>query len=158
MIEAIKRFFSERIDGQAKPETGSEEQRMRLATAALLIETARADHSENDVEFVTLERALERTFSLSTEQTQELVRLAAEEVEASTSHYQFTSLINASFTLEQKVYVIELMWQVAYADGHLDKYEEYLVRRISELIYVPHRDFVAAKHRVMERMGIAPDR
>jgi len=156
MIEAIKQFFSERIASRAEPEDAGE-QRMRLATAALLIEMARADHSEDDVEFVTLERALEKTFSLDAEQTRELVQLAAQEVDAATSHYQFTSLINGSFAPEEKVYVIELMWQVAYADGQLDKYEEHLVRRIADLIYVPHRDFVAAKHRTMERMGIAQD-
>lgn len=156
MIDAIKQFFAERIAAREETEDAGE-RRMRLATAALLIETARADHSEDDVEFLTLERALEKTFSLTADETRELVKLAAAEVDASTSHYQFTSLINASFTPEQKVQVIELMWQVAYADRELDKYEEYLVRRIADLLYVPHRDFMAAKHRVMERIGIAQD-
>jgi len=66
------------------------------------------------------------------------------------SLYQFTGLINQHFTPEQKVRVVEMLWQVAYADGHLDPYEEALVRKIADLIHVPHRQFIQAKHRVAE--------
>ena len=67
-----------------------------------------------------------------------------------TCYYDLTRLINNGFSAAQKVKVIELMWEVAYADDKLQKYEEALVRKVADLIYVPHSDFIAAKHRILE--------
>ncbi|MDX1811364.1 MAG: TerB family tellurite resistance protein, partial [Gammaproteobacteria bacterium] len=66
--------------------------------------------------------------------------------------YEFTSLINNGFSPEEKVKIIELMWQVAYSDKELEKYEEALVRKIADLLYVPHTAFIAAKHRVISSL------
>lgn len=154
MIEAIKQFFAQHLDTDGAGETDLE-RRVRLAAAALLIETARADHSEDAAELDTLRRAVQRTFSLDDQQTRELIEVAGQRASDSTSHYQFTSLIKDHFSPEQKTHLIELMWQVAFADRSLDKYEEHLVRKIAELLYVPHRDFIAAKHRAMEKAGLA---
>ena len=79
--------------------------------------------------------------------TEELIRLAEEETKQATDYYQFTSLINKGFSQEEKIQVVELMWQVAYADGHMDKYEDHLVRKLANLMHVSHKDFIAAKHR-----------
>jgi uncharacterized tellurite resistance protein B-like protein len=76
------------------------------------------------------------------------VSLAEEAAHHATSDYEFTSLINKGFTPEQKVKVVEHLWEVAFADRELHKYEEHLVRRIADLLYVSHTDFIAAKHRV----------
>ena len=66
-------------------------------------------------------------------------------------------LINRHFSQEEKNHIVELLWEVAYADGELDKYEEHLVRKLADLIYVPHRSFIRAKHRAKARLG-AEDR
>ncbi|MGD8559291.1 MAG: TerB family tellurite resistance protein, partial [Gammaproteobacteria bacterium] len=71
-----------------------------------------------------------------------------------TCYYEFTSLINDEFTPADKAQIIELMWQVAYADDELEKYEEALVRKIADLLYVPHTQFIAAKHRVKSQRGL----
>ncbi len=153
MIDAIKRFFAQHLetDGAAEADL---ERRVRLAAAALLIETARADHSEEAAEVEALRRAVQRTFDLDEEATSELIDVAGRRANNSTSHYQFTSLIKDHFSPEQKTHLIELMWQVAFADRELDKYEEHLVRKIADLLYVPHRDFIAAKHRAMHKAGL----
>ena len=66
------------------------------------------------------------------------------------NHGQHARLINDEFNREQKIHLIEQLWRVAFADQELDRYEEALVRKISELLHVPHRDFIQAKHRVQE--------
>ncbi|VAW74668.1 hypothetical protein MNBD_GAMMA13-1182, partial [hydrothermal vent metagenome] len=115
---------------------------------ALLFEMLRADDSEHPDERVALERILQERFNLSAEETRTLSDLADQEATEAVSLYPFTGLINDYFTPEQKVQVVEMLWQIAYADTNLNPYEEALVRKIADLIYVPHRDFIQAKHRV----------
>lgn len=148
MLRAIQDYFRTRIEPDSQ--AGPDRRGLQLATAALLFEMLRADNEEHPDERRALERALATCFDLSEAQTRELARLADREASDSVSLYQFTGLINAHFTPEQKVQVVEMLWQVAYADGQLDPYEEALVRKIADLIHVPHRDFIRAKHRVTE--------
>ncbi len=92
-------------------------------------------------------------FKLSGSQAQELVSLAEQEMAQAADYYQFTSLINKNFEMSQKVKMIEYFWKIAFADGRLDKCEGHIIRKVSELLYVPHREFIAAKHRVDTRQG-----
>jgi len=119
----------------------------KLATAALMIEMMRMDDHIHDDEEAALLVLIKDKFELSDEETNELVNLAKSELKDSTDYYQFTSLINKQFSYAEKIHVIELLWQLAYADNVLDQDEEYLVRKISELIYVSHVDFITAKHK-----------
>ena len=148
MLRAIQEFFQSRIEPDAQ--AGPDEHGLHLATAALLFEMLRADDNEHPEERAALERVLQEQFDLSGDETCELAKLADQEAAEAASLYQFTGLINENFTAEQKVSVVEMLWQVAYADGRLDPYEEALVRKIADLIYVPHREFIRAKHRVQE--------
>jgi uncharacterized tellurite resistance protein B-like protein len=84
----------------------------------------------------------------------ELIALAEQEAAEATSLYQFTHLIDKGFSHEQKARVVELLWQVAFADGHLEAREEAVVRRVADLIHVPHKTYVAAKIRARAN---APD-
>jgi uncharacterized tellurite resistance protein B-like protein len=152
MLDAIRRFFSDQL-APAGGAGANREHRLQLATTALLLEVARADQDVHKLELETVKSAVARTFQLSADEVGELVRLSAEQVRDSTSDYPFTSLINDSFEPVDKARLIEMLWEVAYADGELDKYEEHLIRRVADLIYVPHREFIAAKLRVAERVG-----
>lgn len=159
MLQSIKRFFDDRIAGLMQGEGMSaeeQEHRLQLATAALMLEVARADRVWDDLELDEIQLAVGRCFDLSREDANALIDLADDEVRNSTSHYGFTSLINAEFQPEQKVKLVEMLWRVAFADGQLDKYEENLVRRVSDLIHVPHKDFIAAKLRVTDGGGRVP--
>jgi uncharacterized tellurite resistance protein B-like protein len=148
MLRAIQDFFRDRMDPD---QSGKHDQHsLQLATAALLFEMLRADFDEHPEEYVALERALQRSFSLTASETRQLAQLADQEAVDAVSLYQFTGLINQHFSAGDKVQVIEMLWQVAYADGRVDRYEEALVRKISDLLHVPHRDFIQAKHRVQE--------
>jgi uncharacterized tellurite resistance protein B-like protein len=153
MLRALQEFFESNM--RPSGSTTSEEDRehaLRLATAALLIEMSRADFTEREVEREAIEESLKRFFDLTPEETDTLRSLAEKEADASTSLHPFTSLINDHYLLEQKITVVEMLWRVCYADGHKDMHEEHLVRKIANLLYVPHQDFIRARHRVEEEM------
>jgi len=146
MLTAIKKFFTENI---AVDNSTDIEHQLKLATAALMIEMMQQDDVAHEAEEDAVKQALQKKFSLADEETETLFTLAHAELKQSADYYQFTSLINQNFNPQQKYKVIEYLWEIAYADGHLDRYEEHMVRRIAELIYVPHSDFIRAKHSAM---------
>ncbi len=141
MIGALKALF----EPPARETEEQREQRLHLAAAALLIETARADFTEDGVEQAALEKLLCDSLGLAPSEVGELIRRASQRVDESTSLYEFTRVINDHFSPEQKVQLIEDMWTVAFADGNLDKYEEHLIRRVAELTYVSHQDYIRSK-------------
>jgi uncharacterized tellurite resistance protein B-like protein len=149
VLDTIRQFFEKNIRGETRDDASSEH-RLRVATAALLVEMARMSTEVTEEERETVWRAVQDKFDLSAEETRELMHLGEEEAREATDYFQFTSLINESFTAEQKVRLVEHLWRVAYADGHLHMYEEHLVRKIADLIHVPHKAFIAAKLRARE--------
>ena len=147
MLKRIQSFFNLQIEAQAGKGKHNEHA-LQLATAALLFEVTRADFKVIDVERAAVEAAIGKVFSLTDTETRELAALAEQEVEDAVSLHQFTGLINQHFSAQEKVRVIEMLWQVVFADCYMTSHEEAIVRKISELIYVPHRDFIRAKHLV----------
>ncbi len=151
MISALKALF------EGQPEAAEDEasiaQRCRLAAAALLIETARADFRQDAAEQSALEKLLSKALDLPPVAVHELIEQAAERVDEATSLYEFTRVINDHYSPAQKQLLITGMWRVAYTDGDLDKYEEHLIRRVAELIYVPHADYIRSKLEARELAG-----
>lgn len=145
MLKAIKSFFEQNILFSEKQD---KDHALKLASTALLLEMTRMDDLLHHKEWSVLLESVANKFQLNESETHDLLLLAQAELENSTDYYQFTSLINASFEYKDKCHIIELLWQVAFADGELDKDEEYLVRKISELLYVSHEDFIAGKLKV----------
>ncbi len=157
MIKAINQFFNGQIKQQAmKGGKDESEHALQLATAALLIEITRADYHVEDTERLAVDLAITGMFDLSEQEARELSRLAELEVRESASLFEFTSLVDRHFTLEQKIQVVEMLWRVVFADGSKDKYEEYMVRKIADLIHVSHRDFIKARHRVEDELVNGP--
>ena len=145
MLTGIRDFFS----GMASASESSEErstQEIQLATAALLIELARADFAVDEKEWQVIVGVLQQTFHLPAETLQELVRLAEEELKEATDLFQFTQLVNQHYSYKDKLMLLENMWQVAFADGRIDKYEDHLIRKVVGLIHVSHADFIKTKH------------
>ena len=153
MIRRIQQFFAERIQSQVKAGQQGGEQAVRLATAALLIEVTRADFHVEQSERRAVMSAVKQLFGLSREETDELVALAEEEVDSSVSLFQFTQLVDREFSQEQKAQVIEMMWRVAFADHNKDHHEEYLVRKVADLLHVPHAIFVRTRHDVERELA-----
>lgn len=141
MIAALKALFElpEQEDGPQLQD------RLHLAAAALLIETARADFTQDEAEQQAMEALLSRTLDLPVNKVHELMLAASDQVDEATSLYEFTRVINDHYSAEQKLKLVGAMWAVAYADGDLDKYEEALIRQVAELTYVPHQDYIRSK-------------
>lgn len=146
MLKAVRDFFEKNVAASIGDKNESQrEHAFQLATAALLMEISRADREVDPSEREAVVRAVKKVFKLDHEETKVLVDLAEQEAEEATSLYDFTRLINENFDHGQKQHVVEMLWQVAFADGHADEYEVHLIRRIADLIHVPHRGFIRAK-------------
>lgn len=144
MLNSLKAFFQEHLSPQPA-DPAKAQQRLQLACAALLIEIARADTSQDGVEITTLRSVIGKQFTLDESALDDLVQLAEVESDMATSLYEFTQLINDEFNADEKFQLMRWMWQVAYADGELDKYEEHLIRKLGDLLYIPHQQFIRAK-------------
>jgi uncharacterized tellurite resistance protein B-like protein len=151
MLARIKAFFDEQIMGEG--ELDNPIGLVSRAAAALLIEVTRADYADDPRELEAVRDALRATFLLEEKELDELMEMADSEATEATSSYDFTRLVNEHFGPNQKLDLIYAMWQVAYADDDLDKYEEHLIRRIAELIYVPHNEFIRLKHEAARESG-----
>lgn len=136
---------------------GSEQQKapeqyaLERVSAVLLIEIARADSEIDESEIAVVGRAVEASCaSVPSDELEEIIATARKDAESSISFHDHIRQINRGFSREQKLKLIEQMWRVAYADGDLDKYEEYTIRKLAELLFVEHQEFIKAKLRVIE--------
>ena len=149
MIESIKNFFENRLAKNDKEEApNSIVSKVDLTCAALLIEVMNSDHELDEREHNEFMTVLQKSYNIAESDLEELTQLAKDEAHEATSLYQFTRLINDSYDYEQKVALIENMWRIAFSDERLDKYEDHLIRKVSELIYVSHSDFIKTKLKV----------
>ena len=145
MIEAIKKLIQKEGD-RDKSVTGVHKQQLiRLAAAVLFVEVMHADHKVDKREQQVVRQALQESFSLSSHEADELRQLAEDRVKDVTSLHEFTSLLHGRLSNEEKVMLLEQIWRVVLADNDVDKYEEHLARRIAELLYIKHSDYIRAK-------------
>jgi len=153
MIEGIRAWINGSwTDSQDKP--GGRQDGLKLALSALLIEAANCDDRFDEAERGVIARLLEHRFGLSRSEADQL--LAAGEIAASEAAelFHFTRIINERLSSAERVELIEMMWEVAYADGALDEYEDSLLRRVGGLVYVPDRERGMARQRVLKRLGL----
>jgi len=141
MINKIKAFFAKNVV-DAEDSSISAEQ---LSTAALLIEVMVIDGNLAEDELQSISATLAQMLELSSDQVDELVLLSRDEVADATSLYQFTKEINAHYSHEKKLNLMTAMWRVAFADGHLDKHEEGIIRRVADLLHLRHSEFMQCK-------------
>jgi uncharacterized tellurite resistance protein B-like protein len=145
MIDLVKTFFGMR--GIDKPESDPGHD-MRIATCALLMEMA-----EIDGEFTAREREeiltlLKTNYGLSDEHATALMEAAAAELKDSIDLWRFAKLINRNYSVEEKMKVIETIWQLVYSDERLDKHEDYLMHKMAQLLRLSHRQLMDAKMNV----------
>jgi len=150
MIQSIINFFEEKLSTTDDEiiEANTAISKIDLTCAALLIEVMNSDHELDERESEEFIAVLKESLQIQEEDLEDLVRLAKEEAKRATSLYEFTRLINDSYDYTQKLRLIENMWRIAFSDDKLDKYEDHLIRKISELIYVSHSDFIRTKLKV----------
>lgn len=138
----------------ADPE--AEHERIHVATCVLLLEMAHTDGEFHAMEGTLIQDLLRHKFDLSEQATAELMEYARQEREVSLDLYQFARQINENFTPDEKLEMMEVLWRIIYADGVLDKYEDYLVRQLATLLRLSHRQMIDAKVKVLDE--IRPER
>jgi len=155
MLRNLKDLFDTLLAAPQGQATTRSEHTLELATAVLLIEVMRADADIGDAERAAVIAALRSKFALAKDEVDRLYELAEQASRNATDTYAFTSRVNAGFDAAQKARMIEHMWRVAYADGRLSAHENHVMRKVSDLLYVPHGDYIAAKMRAKGEAGQA---
>ena len=152
MLNVMKKFFQQDAAPEDKVELKEEDraERIQVATCALLLEVANSDDEFSDIERDNIIQILEKDFELSDEYAKELMELSDKEREESIDLWHFTNLINEHYSIEEKIKIIEMVWKVIYADGKLDKYEDHLAHKLSNLLKLTHKQLIDAKLKVRD--------
>ncbi len=128
----------------------------QVAAAAVLVEAARMDDHFDERERQTLRRILGQRFALSPADTERLLDAAERENQATNQLFRFTHVLVTHLAPEQRIPIVEMLWEVAYADGDLSPEEDALIRRVAGLLYVSDRDRGLARQRALDRLKAAP--
>lgn len=148
MIGKLKKFFGEGGERSVdKKETTVH--RIRIATCALLLEMAAIDGRFSESEKESIISILRNDYDLSDEHATALMGAAEEELKRSIDLWHFTNLINQNYSKDEKIQIIETVWKVVYADGRLDKHEDYLVHKLAQLLRLSHKELIEAKLKVI---------
>ena len=148
----LKSFFDRHFSTSAENNDNIEHE-LNLACAALMLEMIRADDVIVEEELRSLLALIKNKFGITAEETAELIELAKDKMHNATDYFQFTSLLNEHYSQEQKRHLIKNLWELAFADDVIDKYEEHLVRNLAELLHVPHAEFIKMKHLAQKSAG-----
>jgi uncharacterized tellurite resistance protein B-like protein len=143
---SLKDWISRRLSG-LETESPEDRGRVDLAVAALLVEVLRADYDVAPQERQQVIVSVSRLLGLDATVSAALVAEAERHIDRSHDLYQFTSQLNRSWSEEEKLQLLEALWRVAAADETVHKYEEHLIRRVADLLHVPHAGFIRAKLR-----------
>lgn len=140
----IKKLFDTLLgaDNSSPPEKHD----LDLAAAALMVEVMKADHEIDEQEQAVLQQQLRKLFDLTDDETTALLESAQQASHEATDLYRFTEQVHQSFSESQKFRLLTGLWKVAYASDGINRYEEHIIRRIAELLYIPHSEFIRAKH------------
>ncbi|MDJ0887045.1 MAG: TerB family tellurite resistance protein [Desulfobacterales bacterium] len=149
MLDVVKRFFSP-VDTKTDPgRSGDNAHDLKMAVCALFVEMARIDESFSADEMAAVIAILQDKYGLSPENAAAMIAAAETELEQSVDYWQFARLINANYSMDEKVAIIEMLWRIVYIDGHLDKHEDYLMHKLARLLRLHHQQLIDAKKKVL---------
>lgn len=151
LLKALTSFFEQPLGSAGTAEPASREQELNLATAVLLVEVARADFAEEDVEIDAVGELLEAHLGISAAEVRALIDEAQRHADHSASLQSFTRQLHEELSLAEKLSVIEMLWRVAHSDATLDRHEDHLIRKVAGLLYVSHGDLIRIRNRVVGR-------
>ncbi len=145
MLQYFKKLMVFCSDPAADLRSGAEQ--VHLAAAVLLVEVMMADHEVEEEEITQIIKVLESLFGVQEEQSSVLIEQARQRHEDLVSLHEMTSIINGQGDQELKRKLVFAMWSIAFADDVKDKYEEHLIRKVADLLYLSHSEFIQAKHK-----------
>jgi uncharacterized tellurite resistance protein B-like protein len=145
MIKNITKFFEDFMEPSESASTKSDGHSIQFATAVLMMEVSRSDEGHKQVEKDAILGILQRLFEFSDLELAQLMELAEDASEEAHDLYSFTRLINEHYEYNTKIKLVIYLWEVAFADGRLDAFEEHIIRKISGLLHLANQDFIKAK-------------
>ena len=149
MIDLLKKFFTKTSDEVSAAENVQTSRDVRIATCALLLEMAKIDGKFSELERKSIVEVLENSYQLSAERAAAFMEAADEQLEKSIDLWHFAKLINENYSTEDKIKIIEMVWQIIYTDGKLDKHEDYLAHKLATLLRLSHEQLIEAKLKVL---------
>ncbi len=149
MLDSLKRFFINTIGPDLQDVPENREHDIRVATCALLVEIGRIDETFTDAELETVLGILEDKYDLSKEHADALMAEAEVALRNSLDLWQFAKLINENYTNEEKIAIVETLWQVVYVDGKMNQYEHFLMNKLKNLLRLSHKQLIDAKLKVL---------
>jgi uncharacterized tellurite resistance protein B-like protein len=147
MIGILKNFFTNEITDLSSPNI--QPHRLHVATCAILLEMAKIDCEFDDSERNDIITIFKDKYNLTDDEVTGLIEASEEELERSIDLWQFTNQINKNYSPDEKNRIIETIWQIAYADGKLDKHEDYLIHKLSDILNISHKHLIEAKLKVL---------
>ena len=149
MLDIVKRFFSKTESETAENVDQATEHDVRVAACALFVEMARIDEKFTEAEMDTILSIVQDRYGLSREHADALVAEADKELDKSVDLWQFARLINEHYSPDEKIEIIEILWQMVFVDGKMDRYEHYLMNKLKNLLRLSHDQLIAAKLKVL---------
>ena len=155
MINRVKALFADRGGApEARADRHSREE-LQIAAAALMVEAAQLDDSFDAQERAKIRELVAARFQLTPEEVENLIEAAEARVADSIELHGFIRVVKSAFTPEERIELMEMLWEVVYADGELHHYEANLMRRLAGLLQVSDRDAGAARKRARERLDFS---
>jgi len=148
MIERLKRFFNMDTEKGSSEAIKDRKHDIRVASCALLLEIATIDGEFSEEEKKLIINIVKDEYGLDEKDALALIEDANKEIEQSIDLWQFTNQINKNYSLEEKIRIIEMIWMVIYADGSLEKHEDYLVHNLADLLRLYHKHLIDAKLKI----------
>lgn len=149
MIDLLKKFFAKSTNKTSVHKKEQTVHDVRIAACALLLEMANIDGEFSRTEKENIITILKKEYQLSDEHALALMESADDELKNSIDLWQFARLINQNYSAQEKIKIIETVWQIIYTDGHLDKHEDYLVHKLAKLLRLSHKQLIEAKLKVL---------
>ena len=154
MLGKLKTLFANEFKDAMSSGNANQPHRLHIATCAILLEMAKIDGEFSDSERQNIISILKKNYHLADDEVSALIEASEEELEKSIDLWHFTNKINENYSPEEKMHIIETVWQVAFADGRLDQHEDYLMHKLAELLNIPHKHLIDAKLRVLQRSKV----
>ncbi len=148
MLDIVKRFFSKATADNSNAANQNTAHDLRVATCALFVEMARIDQTFTQAEMETILSILKEKYGLSGEHADALIEEADKELDESVDLWQFARLINDNYSTDEKIEIVETLWQIVYVDGKMDQYEHYLMNKLKNLLRLSHSQLIDAKLKV----------
>jgi len=145
MLKRLKIVLQEVLAAQEIEEANA----LPMACALLMFEILRADYRADAAELNKISQHIRTAFGFSQDEARRLMQQAQQQSDEMVSLHEVVRTINEAYSADEKRNLLKMLWDVAYADGELDSNEEYTLRRLADLLHVPHRDFIKTKHAVM---------